>query len=57
MDIANTGRVNFMLDIARAGKMPYFARGVDTRLVPDDGSDAWRERYERARRGPVLTAS
>ncbi len=47
---ANTGRVNFMLKNARDGKMPYFEPGVDTRLVPDDGSPEWRRRYDRARR-------
>lgn len=55
--VANTGRVNFMLDLAREGKIPFFERGVKTRLVPDDGSPAWRELYERARRGPVLVRS
>ena len=52
--IANTGRVNFMLDLGRAAKMPYFERGVATRLVPDDGSETWRERYEKARRKPLM---
>ncbi len=52
--VANTGRVNFMLDIARTGQMPYFERGVTTRLVPDDGSEEWRRLYEQARRKPVL---
>lgn len=57
MYVANTGRVNFMLDLARAGKMPYFERGVKTRLVPDDGSPRWKELYERARKAPVFTRS
>lgn len=52
---ANTGKVNFMLNAANAGQIPYFERGVDSRLVPDDGSDAWRRRYQRARsEGPFL---
>lgn len=54
MYIANTGRVNFMLDVARAGRMPYFERGVTTRLLPDDGSERWRDLYTRARREPVM---
>ena len=54
MYIANTGQVNFMLNIAREGKMPYFERGVTTRLVPDDGTARWKELYQRARKGPVI---
>ena len=52
--IANNGRVNFMLNLARAGKMPFFEPGVKTRLVPDDGSARWKELYERARKAPVM---
>ncbi|HEY8505807.1 MAG TPA: mandelate racemase/muconate lactonizing enzyme family protein [Gemmataceae bacterium] len=55
MFIANNGRVNFMLTLAQKGRMPYFERGVTTRLVPDDGSDRWRELWERARQQPVMT--
>ena len=54
MYLANTGAVNFMLTLAQRGKMPYFERGVNTRLVPNDGSKRWREVYERARRAPLL---
>ena len=54
MYVANTGRVNFMLGIAQQGRMPYFERGVTTRLVPDDGSPKWRKLYDQARKGPVL---
>lgn len=54
MDFANTGRVNFVLDPARAAKVPYFERGVSTRLVPNDGSEEWKQRYQKARQGPVL---
>lgn len=57
MYIANTGRVNFMLTIAQQGKMPYFTRGVTTRLVPDDGSEKWRMLWERARKAPVVIKS
>lgn len=54
MYIASNDRVNFMLDAAREGQMPYFERGVDTRLVPDDGSPQWQDLYQRARQGPYL---
>ena len=55
MYTANTGRTNFMLNAANRGQTPYFERGVDSRLLPDDGSDAWRARYDRARRdGPFI---
>jgi len=55
MYVANTGRVNFMLNPAMAGTMPYFERGVATRLVPNDGSARWRNLYDKAREGPYLT--
>lgn len=54
MYIANSGRVNFMLNQAMRGNMPFFQKGVETRLVPDDGSDRWQELYEKARKGPVF---
>ena len=54
MTFANTGRVNFMLTLGQQGKVPYFERGVTTRLVPNDDSAEWRQRYERARRGAFL---
>ena len=54
MYIANSGFVNFMLDLARQGKMPYFQRSAATRLVADDGSDRWRRLYEQARREPLM---
>lgn len=54
MYIANSGRVNFLLTQAMGGKIPFYERGVTTRLVPDDGTSAWRERYEKARNGPVF---
>ncbi len=49
MDVANSGQVNFMLTLGQQGKIPFFERGVRTRLVPEDGTPAWRERYEQAR--------
>jgi len=42
-----------LLRCAMDGEMPYFESGVETRLLPDDGSDWWRETYERARESPV----
>jgi L-alanine-DL-glutamate epimerase-like enolase superfamily enzyme len=51
--IGNTGRVNFMLDLARFGKMPFFERGVDTRLADLD-DDAMQAIYKRARKKPVM---
>lgn len=54
MYIANNGQVNFMLQVARDGKMPFFEDGATTRLVPNDGTPAWKEKYERARRTPFL---
>ena len=54
MYIANDGTINFMLNASRAGKTPYFEKGVTTRLLPDDASLHWKELYERARKGPVL---
>jgi galactonate dehydratase len=54
MYMANNGRLNFMLDAARQEKMPYFERGVSTRLLPDDGSSGWRQLYENARLGPYF---
>lgn len=54
MYTANDGEVNFMLRAGIAGKYPYFKRGVQTRLIPHDGSQAWRVRYERARAEPFL---
>lgn len=50
MHLANTGRVNFVLDAAREGRMPFFRSGVTTRLLPDDGTARWRSLYEAARK-------
>ena len=47
--------VNFVVNPARQpGVVPYYERGVQTRLYTDDGSAQWRDRYERSRRGPLL---
>ncbi|WP_417378355.1 mandelate racemase/muconate lactonizing enzyme family protein [Gimesia sp.] len=54
MYFGNTGEVNFVLNPARDGNVPFFERGVDTRLVPDDGSKEWKTLYEKANREPLL---
>lgn len=46
--------VNFMIHSAMDEEMPYFERGVRTRLVPDDGSRAWDEMHERVLKDPVV---
>ncbi|MDG2128665.1 MAG: mandelate racemase/muconate lactonizing enzyme family protein [Fuerstiella sp.] len=54
MYTANNGKVNFMLTAANQGKYPYYEAGADTRLLPDDGTDHWKQLYARARReGPI----
>ena len=35
------------------GKVPFYKRGVKTRLLTDDGSAEWRDLYERSRNGPL----
>jgi galactonate dehydratase len=52
--VANTGQVDYLLRLARRGRVPYYERGVTTNLVPDDGSSRWRALYDQARTGPVL---
>jgi galactonate dehydratase len=54
MYTANNGQINFMLTAANAERYPYFADGADTRLVPNDGTPAWRKLYDKARQnGPI----
>jgi galactonate dehydratase len=50
----NNGQVNFMLTPARKGTVPYFEKGVTTRLLPNDGSEKWKQMYEQGQQGPVL---
>ncbi|MCZ6793231.1 MAG: dgoA protein [Planctomycetota bacterium] len=52
MVFASGGRVNFLLDAANQGKIPFYVRGVTTKLVPNDGSARWRELYEKAHPDP-----
>ena len=54
MYFANNGRVNFMLRPGTKAKIPFYVRGVTTRLVPNDGGDRWRRLYERARKEPFM---
>ena len=47
--------VNFVVNPARRpGVVPYYERGVQTRLYPNDGTAQWKERYEKSRQGPLL---
>lgn len=39
---------------AQAGSLPYFEREVETRTVPNDGSDWWTETRSRAADEPVV---
>lgn len=48
-----SGKTDFMLQAAQSGQLPYFRRGVETRIVPNDGSQAWDQLYETATSGPV----
>ncbi|WP_232102540.1 mandelate racemase/muconate lactonizing enzyme family protein [Gimesia aquarii] len=54
MYFGNTGEVNFVLTAGQEGKVPFFERGVDTRLVPNDGSKEWKELYSKASQQPFL---
>ena len=54
MYIANTGKTNFMLQRAINAEMPYFTKGVKTRLFPNDGTPRWRQLYTAAREKAVF---
>ena len=54
MYFANDGQITFMFRQVQQSEFPFFERGVTTRLVPHDGTDAWRRLYEQARRKPVM---
>jgi hypothetical protein len=45
--------VNFVLNAANRGEIPYDETGADTHLYPDNGSKEWAELYEKALGGPV----
>lgn len=38
------------------GKLPFFPRAVHLEHIPNDGSKAWRELFERAQKGAVHSA-
>ena len=42
-----------MMADAQAGHLPPVARGVQTRLIPDDGSAGWRQLHARVLEAPV----
>ena len=49
------GGVNFVLRPAMSpGNIPYYERGVRTRLLSDDGSDEFLDLFERSREQPLL---
>lgn len=48
MYLGSHGLYNFILIQANRGNIPYFEKGVTTRLIPNDGSTAWQSRYDRA---------
>lgn len=39
---------------AQAGELPYFERGVTVRVVPDDGSEWWRETRNQIEDDPIV---
>lgn len=53
--MASGDTTNFMMNAANKGLFPFYAKGADTRLVPNDGSERWRTRYAKsiAADGPV----
>lgn len=57
MYIASSERLNFMLNLAIEGRMPYFEKGVSTRLVPDDGSSRWKELVSKSQEQPYFPKS
>lgn len=52
--LASHGTVNFVLNAGNRGVIPFYERGVDAKLYPDDGTPAWRALYEQACQEPVL---
>jgi len=35
-------------DVGKGGNIPFYEEGVTTRLIPDNGTEQWQTRYERA---------
>lgn len=48
MYLGSHGVHNFILTQANKENIPFFERGVTTRLVPNDGSAKWKDLYDRA---------
>ena len=55
MYFASNGKVNFMLTEGIRGSIPYYVPGVKSRALPNDGSAEWRDLFDRAQSGPVMT--
>lgn len=55
--VNHLGGINFVLRAAQMGQMPFFTRGVTTRLYVDDGTAEWRDLYARSRQAPLLLKS
>jgi galactonate dehydratase len=53
MYFANTG-YNFMLREANRETIPFYERGVNTRLLRNDGSNEWKSLYQKALNGPFV---
>jgi galactonate dehydratase len=52
--VAEGEETDQLLRYASDGNVPYFQRGVSTRLLRDDGSEAFRELHEAASEEPVV---
>jgi hypothetical protein len=46
--------INFVLNAANRGEIPYYEKGAATRLLADDGSKAWEKNYQEALKGPLM---
>ena len=51
--LASNNKVNFVLNAGNDGTIPFYERGVDAKLYPDDGSPEWRDLYKQACKEPV----
>lgn len=54
MYLASNGTVNFVLNRAIAAQIPYFTKGVTTRMIPDDGTSRWRELVQKSQKQPYF---
>jgi galactonate dehydratase len=45
--------VNYVLNAANRGAIPFYEKGADTRLLPDDGTSQWETLYQKALEGPL----